>query len=98
MTAIVAMHDKLALGCIDGVRAAGLSCPKDISVVGFGDLPLTDRTTPPLSTMRIDYGRIGRLAADLMIRAIEDPAAASLHHTVDPVLVRRGSVAACSAR
>jgi LacI family transcriptional regulator len=91
LTAVIAMHDKLALGCIDGVREAGLSCPKDISVFGFGDLPLTDRTTPPLTTMRIDYGGIGRLAAGLIMRAIEEPEAKPLHYTVEPVLIRRGS-------
>ena len=93
LTAVIAMHDRLAFGCIDGAHAVGLSCPNDISVVGFGDLPLTDRTTPTLSTMRLDYRRVGRIAADLMIRTIDEPASPALHHMVDPVLVRRASIA-----
>lgn len=98
LTAIVAMHDRLALGCIDGARAIGRSCPDDMSVIGFGDLPLTDRITPSLSTMQIDYGRIGRFAADLMIRTLDEPASSALHRTVEPVLVRRASIAPRNAR
>ena len=92
LTAIIAGHDKLALGCIDGARSIGLSCPKDVSVVGFGDLPLTERLSPTLSTMRVDLGRVGRLAGDLIIRAIEQPDLPAVHHAITPVFVRRGSI------
>jgi LacI family transcriptional regulator len=98
LTAVIAAHDKLALGCIDGIRALGLSCPKHLSVIGFGDVPLIDRVSPSLTTMRIDLGRVGRLAADLMIRAIEEPALPAQHHVVDAVIVRRASVGKAPAR
>ena len=98
LTAVIAAHDKLAVGCIDGIRSIGLSCPKNISVVGFGDLPLTERLSPPLSTMRVDLGRIGRLAGDLIIRAIEQPTLPIVHHVVEPVFVRRGSIGRVARR
>ena len=67
LSAIIACDDRTAIGCIDGAQALGLSCPDQISVIGFGDFPLVDRLSPPLTTMRVDYARIGRIAADLMI-------------------------------
>ncbi len=52
-TAIVAANDLLALGAYEAIGDAGLSCPIDLSVTGFNDMPFVDRLTPPLTTIRI---------------------------------------------
>src|SRR5690606_22095115 len=41
-TAIVAGNDLLALGALRAVRAEGLDCPRDVSVVGFNDTPFAE--------------------------------------------------------
>ena len=52
-TAVLGMSDEIALGVIDGVRAAGLSIPEDVSVVGFDDAPRRARgATSPRSASR----------------------------------------------
>jgi LacI family transcriptional regulator len=77
-TAVFAANDLLALGCYDALRAVGLSCPGDVSVVGFNDMPFLDKMAPPLTTVRVPNYQIGREAAQLlldMVRAPEPPAA-----------------------
>ena len=56
-TAVVAANDRLALGAIDAIGDRGKTCPEDVSVVGFNDMPYSDRFSPPLTTVRISqYG------------------------------------------
>src|SRR5260370_6756685 len=50
-TAIAAANDMLAVGCYVALEAAGLACPRDISVVGLNDMPFIDRLTPPLTSV-----------------------------------------------
>lgn len=91
-TAVIAATDHLAIGAIDAAHSLGLSCPEQVSVVGFGDYPLVDRISPPLSTMKVDYARIGRLAADLIIRELTESRSSQIHNLVEPELVLRGSI------
>ena len=69
-TAILTANDRLAIGCYDALAAAGLECPRDISVVGFNDMPLVDRLHPPLTTVRIPQRELGTLAAELLLQAL----------------------------
>ncbi|HEY3771394.1 MAG TPA: LacI family DNA-binding transcriptional regulator [Solirubrobacteraceae bacterium] len=67
VTAIVAGNDLVALGCYDAVRAAGLSCPRDVSVVGFNDMSFADRFDPPLTTIHFDHYEMGAVAARALL-------------------------------
>jgi LacI family transcriptional regulator len=66
-TAIVAGNDMLALGCYTALERLGLRCPDDVSVVGFNDMPLMDRLSPPLTTVRIPHSNLGTQAAELLL-------------------------------
>ena len=66
-TAIVAGNDLIALGCYAALAAAGLSCPRDVSVTGHNDTPLVDRVQPPLTTVAIPQHEIGVAAARLLL-------------------------------
>jgi LacI family transcriptional regulator len=66
-TAVVAATDLLAAGCYAALREHGLSIPGDVSVVGFDDMPFTDRFDPPLTTIRVPRYEIGRVAAALLL-------------------------------
>jgi LacI family transcriptional regulator len=91
ITAIVAANDLLALGTLDAIRAFGLRCPDDISVVGHNDMPLVDLISPPLTTVRIGHREMGRGAARLLLNRIETRAAAAEHVILQPELIVRGS-------
>ncbi|MFC0281145.1 LacI family DNA-binding transcriptional regulator [Falsigemmobacter intermedius] len=49
--AVFALSDILAMGVIDGLRAAGIRVPQDIAVVGFDGLPESQRPTYQLTTV-----------------------------------------------
>lgn len=70
-TGVVCFSDAVAHGLLAGVEDAGLQVPGDISVVGFDDSPLAQRTRPALTTVRQDVDAKGRVAAGALLTAIE---------------------------
>ena len=70
LTAIVALNDSMAIGALSVLRDRGLSVPKDVSVVGFDDMPIARDVTPPLTTVRLPLVEIGVRAITL---ALEKP-------------------------
>jgi LacI family transcriptional regulator len=96
-TAIAAANDMLAMGCYAAIEQAGLSCPKDISVVGFNDMPFIDRLTPPLTSVSFAHYEVGREAGRLILEQIASGSASSQMHYLAPELKVRGSTAAPAA-
>lgn len=74
-TAIFASNDEMAFGAIDAARDRGLRIPDDLSVIGFDDVPQAASMYPPLSTVRQPLEQMGRVATQMLLRLIEDPAA-----------------------
>ena len=70
-TAIFAANDEAAIGLISEITRSGLSCPNDLSVMGFDDLEIAPHFQPPLTTMRQPREALGRLAAQALIDLIE---------------------------
>ena len=66
-TAIVAGNDMLAVGILRSMRAHGLRCPDDVSVVGFNDMLFTEDFNPPLTTVRVPHFEMGAEAARLLL-------------------------------
>ncbi len=75
-TAVFCSSDLLAHGALEEARSRGLALPKDLALIGFGDLEFTRNTFPALSTVRVDRAAIGRIAAELVLARIagDDPA------------------------
>ncbi|MEY3628791.1 MAG: hypothetical protein RLY91_557 [Pseudomonadota bacterium] len=70
-TALVCSNDLLALRCLRAAQLAGLSVPRDISVVGFDGIALGLDTMPMLSTIVQPNNEAGRLGVQWLVRAIE---------------------------
>lgn len=96
VTAVVAGHDRVALGCYDALSARGLSCPRDVSVVGFNDMPFMDKMRPPLTTVRVGHYDVGAEAARLLLEAFRHPERSARAVLLPPTLVVRGSTAPAS--
>jgi DNA-binding LacI/PurR family transcriptional regulator len=91
-TSIVAMSDIIAIGIMDAAKARRLDLPRDLSVVGFDDLPDARHMLPGLTTVRQPVEEKGRLAADLLVAALAQNGATT-HHVLPTELVIRHSVA-----
>jgi DNA-binding LacI/PurR family transcriptional regulator len=60
VTAVFAANDQMALGLMHALHDVGLDVPRDVSVVGFDDIPEAAHFYPPLTTVRQDFNELGR--------------------------------------
>jgi len=97
-TAIFAANDLLALGAIEVLREAGVSVPRDVSIVGHNNMPLADLVDPPLTTIDISAEQMSRQAAYLMLDTLREPQRVPTMLVLTPTLVVRRSTAAPPSR
>jgi LacI family transcriptional regulator len=90
-TAIVGGNDLLALGALRSLRAHGLSCPQDMSVIGFNDMEFAEDFAPPLTTVRVPVVDMGTEAARLLLRNIESGTQEPITLTLPVSLIVRSS-------
>lgn len=93
MTAVFAANDLMAVGAILAARAAGLSCPRDVSIIGMDGVEAGGFTDPGLTTVDKPRYDMGVQAMRLLQAEIEGEA--EIVHAVLPCrVVERASVAA----
>lgn len=86
-TAIFAANDDMAAGVIRAAAMRGLTVPKDLSVCGFDDTPISRHIYPALTTVHQPTSDMGRLATLELLSRIRDPEAGSMvlqPHTLLP--------------
>ena len=57
----------MALGVIRALAERGLRVPEDVSIIGFDDVPEAGYYRPPLTTVRQDFGEVGRRALSTLV-------------------------------
>ncbi|MBB5784268.1 DNA-binding LacI/PurR family transcriptional regulator [Nonomuraea jabiensis] len=92
VTAVFAANDQMALGVLRALREAGRRVPEDVSVTGFDDIPESAYFWPPLTTVRQDFGEVGRHAFHLLLDRMAG-ASVDARRLVEPELVVRESTA-----
>jgi DNA-binding LacI/PurR family transcriptional regulator len=70
-TAILYANDLMAIAGMSVAAQLGLDVPRDLSIVGFDDVPLAAHMNPPLTTVRQDVVLWGRVAAAALLGLIE---------------------------
>lgn len=95
-TAVFSSNDQMALGLMHAAREAGLEIPRDISIVGFDDIPEAAHFWPPLTTVRQDFAELGRRSIALLLSELGGEDAAG-RDAITPELVVRSSTAAPAA-
>jgi LacI family transcriptional regulator len=91
-TAVVCANDYLAAGALIEARAAGLSVPDDVSIVGFDDVELAAQIDPPLTTIRVPARHIGHTIARYILDRL-DHGESELPGRIEAELVIRGTTA-----
>lgn len=89
--AIVCASDRLAIGAMGWLQQRGYRVPDDIAVTGFDNIPDSQFTFPALTTVHVHKVLLGRLAAERLVRRIEDPDEVYLKITTPTALVIRHS-------
>jgi LacI family transcriptional regulator len=90
-TGIFTHHDLMAFGALTAAEERGLSCPRDLSMIGYNDLPHNDRIVPPLTSIRPPREEIGRIAAEFMVKMLASPERPPAARRLAPTLVVRQS-------
>jgi LacI family transcriptional regulator len=90
-TAVVAANDQIALGLVEAFSERDIQVPKDISVIGFDNMPESKFFRPPLTTVHHDFDLLGTTGLQLVTEAIANPNTKRRHHKIAPELVIRGS-------
>ena len=73
-----------------------IEVPKDVSVVGFDDIPMAQMSAPSLTTVAMPSERAGRLAVDVLSGRIGDRLReqdAAARHALPTSLIVRSSTA-----
>ena len=73
-TAVFVASDMMAMGAMKAIHAAGLSVPGDVAVVGFDDIAIAAMANPSLTTIRQEKAKLGALAAETLLRQMDDGA------------------------
>ncbi len=70
-SAVVCANDEMAAGALYRAHQAGLSVPKDVTIVGFDDSPFAPMVCPPLTTMLQPIYAMAQKAAEIILHEIE---------------------------
>ncbi len=70
-TAIFASNDAMAIGALSALREAGLRVPRDLSVVGFDDIPIARYMDPPLTSVHVGISELGGRATERLLEVME---------------------------
>lgn len=66
-TAVFVANDAMAIGCLAALRARGLEVPRDVSLVGFDDVPNARYLTPALTTVKVPIAEVGAQAMERLL-------------------------------
>ncbi|MGW4214356.1 LacI family DNA-binding transcriptional regulator [Lentzea sp. NPDC004789] len=92
VTAVLCGNDDTALAVRRALFEAGRDVPRDVSIIGFDDVPGAAYWTPALTTVRMDFAALGR-AALAAITAVLAGAPPQVTALAPPSLVVRESTA-----
>jgi LacI family transcriptional regulator len=70
-TAVVTSGESFAMGALSACRLQGLRVPDDLALVSFDDPPFGDLLDPPLTALARNEEEMGRLAASLLLHALQ---------------------------
>lgn len=90
-TALVCFSDVIAFGATLGLYQRGLEPGRDVSVIGFDDIPWSQSWRPALSSMAIGPRQLGHAAAQLLQRRLAQPDAPMQAHLSEAQLMARAS-------
>ena len=92
-TAVFAANDLTGIAILEAAAELGLEVPRDLSVVGFDDIPEASQMTPPLTTIRQPMQTLGATAARMVVALMAGEALEATHILLPTRLVPRATTA-----
>lgn len=91
VTAVVCFSDVMAYGVYRYCQEQSIRVGRDLAVVGFDDNPDSRLVWPPLTTVRVDAGAIGKAAWQLMEKCLAGGEVDAAREVIDVQLIVRNS-------
>lgn len=82
----------MAIGALEALREEGKRVPENVAVIGYDDIPLATYCSPPLTAIRQNITKTGRILVHNLMQYLQDHL---ITKTILPVelVVRKSSVA-----
>ncbi len=98
-SALLGFNEPAMIGALEAVTAAGLSVPRDISIIHFGiSAESAEATVPAQTTIGVDGPLLAERATEFLIQRMRTPEAQPQHFLAPPILIDRGSTAPFQSR
>ena len=92
-SAFFATNDIMALGVMKALHERGFNIPEDISLVGFDNIPMSEMSSPPLTTIDVYKHKIAQHALQILLsQQGSKPCHTSIKTVIDGRLIVRSSV------
>lgn len=72
-TALVAVDDMVSFGVLRGLNELKYKVPEDLAIVSFNNIPLSELSSPPISSIDIGIYHLGYTASQVLIQNIQKP-------------------------
>ena len=92
-TAIFCQNDRMAIGCYEALKEAGLDIPRDMSVIGYDDEEISRHLHPQLTTLVLPHRAMGGWAVRHIAHAPQPGRTKTAITRLDCPLIERRSVA-----
>ncbi|PVX41314.1 LacI family transcriptional regulator [Pasteurella langaaensis DSM 22999] len=69
--AFVFLSDQLACGALFEAHRQHIAVPYEVAIIGFGDLEISQTTAPSLTTLRIPYAKLGKIAGEQLAELLK---------------------------
>ncbi|WP_031571552.1 LacI family DNA-binding transcriptional regulator [Rheinheimera texasensis] len=90
-SALVCANDQMASGAIAVCLQRGLVIPRDLSVIGYDNIPFAKYISPKLTTVNNPIHEMGKMAALWVLRHVYADDQTQVNNVFEPELVVRGS-------
>lgn len=91
-TAFFADNDIIAFGAMRAFKEKGIKIPRDISIIGFDDMPFCEITSPRLTTIRVFKQEMGSVAVKRLLQKLDGDNGVQVKVELGTELILRDSV------
>ena len=97
-SAIFAMNDLMATGCLNSAQEFGLQVPRDLSIIGFDNREISRYLPVPLTTIQLPNREIGHESARMLLALIDNIPIEQNSIILSCSLIERASVSSVTIR
>jgi len=90
-TTLFVTNDNVAIGIINHLLELGINIPKQVSVIGYDNIRLSEFSQIPLTTISQSIRDMGKIAAIELMEMIKDKDHPIPRHLIQPKLIERRS-------